>query len=426
MTATTLPNPASELKQVKSQAKQLLVDFPQETLRNSMIRTAGAKLSLVAESSTRAIGDQIEAVRQGVENLDSILAEMSQVQANVVQIDSSVGSVLQAAQGSAAELQQVAERTQALETHIEAIGGLLKTINKIADQTNLLALNATIEAARAGEAGRGFAVVASEVKELASTTKSANLEISTTLERIAEAVTSLSTGVIRTVETTERSMAATMTARERASSIGAQAERFGRQLHQSAETFRRLNQSSAAAGNEMQEINTISKTVSYLLELIAVHDRDSLDPLERLTPVVSESTFRALARFTQREPEYVLQDDDILISATDPRGVITFANNCFYDVAEYAPGELIGRPHNVIRHPDMPRTAFADLWAVIKAGKLWQGYVANRSKNGRRYWVKANVFPCYENGQIVGFISMRTKPDAAMVQKAIEAYRLVP
>ncbi|HWB08879.1 MAG TPA: methyl-accepting chemotaxis protein [Pirellulales bacterium] len=426
MTATTLAPPATELKQAKAQAKQLLVDFPQEALRNSMIQAAGAKLSLVAESSRRAIGDEIEAVRQSMANFDSILSGMSQVQANVGQIDANVGSVLQAAQGSAAELQQVAERTQTLETHIEAIGGLLKTINKIADQTNLLALNATIEAARAGEAGRGFAVVASEVKELASTTKSANLEISTTLERIAEAVASLSTGVTRTVKTTELSMAAIQTTRERASTIGAQTEGFARQLHESAATFRRLDQSSAAVENEVQEINTIGKTFSYLLELVAAQGGDHLDPLERLGPLLSESTFRAPRRFAQHEPEYVLRADDVLISATDTRGFITFANNCFYEIAEYEPGELVGRPHNVIRHPDMPKTAFADLWALIKAGKLWQGYVANRSKNGRRYWVKANVFPCYENGQIVGYISIRTKPDAAMVQRAVEAYRLVP
>lgn len=94
-------------------------------------------------------------------------------------------------------------------------------------------------------------------------------------------------------------------------------------------------------------------------------------------------------------------------------------------VAEYQPGELVGKPHNVIRHPDMPKTAFADLWAVIKTGKLWQGYVANHSRTGRRYWVKANVFACFENGKTVGYISIRTKPEPVLVKKAIEAYRLV-
>jgi len=80
----------------------------------------------------------------------------------------------------------------------------------------------------------------------------------------------------------------------------------------------------------------------------------------------------------------------------------------------------------VIRHPDMPKTAFADLWAVIQAGKTWQGYVKNRSQHGRGYWVKANVFPCFENGKIVGYISIRTKPNRARINQAIEAYRRVP
>ena len=74
----------------------------------------------------------------------------------------------------------------------------------------------------------------------------------------------------------------------------------------------------------------------------------------------------------------------------------------------------------------MPKTAFAELWAVIKAGEMWQGYVANRAKSGRRYWVKASVFPCFEKGRIIGYISIRTKPESDMIEKAIEAYRMVP
>jgi len=165
-----------------------------------------------------------------------------------------------------------------------------------------------------------------------------------------------------------------------------------------------------------------------LLELMAMQGVvcESMNPLERLLPLVEASSFRAPDRFTRPEQEYVMREDDILISATDTRGVITFANNCFYRVAEYEPGELVGQPHNVIRHPDMPRAAFADLWNTINSGKLWQGYVANRTKSGGVYWVKANVFPCYERGQIVGYLSIRTKPEAEFVRKAKDAYRLVP
>ncbi len=188
-----------------------------------------------------------------------------------------------------------------------------------------------------------------------------------------------------------------------------------------------LNRMDLVQENILQ-IDTIGKTFSYLLEMMVMQGvfTETINPLARLTPVVEASDFRAPEQFTQPESEYVLKNDDILISATDTKGKITFANNCFYQIAEYDPGTLVGAPHNVIRHPDMPKTAFADLGAVIKAGKIWQGYVANRSKHGRLYWVKATVFPCYENSEIVGYISIRTKPEPEMVAKAAGVYRLVP
>ena len=130
-------------------------------------------------------------------------------------------------------------------------------------------------------------------------------------------------------------------------------------------------------------------------------------------------------RFTAKEQEYTLTDKDILISSTDTRGVITFANQKFYEIAQYPMGALMGKPHNIIRHPDMPKTAFADLWNVIKSGKLWQGYVCNIGYHGRIYWVKATAFPCYSNGQIVGYLSVREKAEPEMIEKAKAAYRLV-
>jgi PAS domain S-box-containing protein len=180
--------------------------------------------------------------------------------------------------------------------------------------------------------------------------------------------------------------------------------------------------------NEIQELKTIGRTFHYIMQMMTRQGvlGDQADPLDRLQPLVEESEFSDHERFAVDEPEYVLEPQDILISATDPRGFITFANNIFCDVAEYAPEELVGKPHNVIRHPHMPRTAFADLWSTIQSGRLWQGYVANRSRSGRRYWVKANVFPCFDRNQLVGFISVRTKPDPSRIKAAIQAYRRLP
>ena len=319
---------------------------------------------MVAESSARTISSQTQAIRQSMSNFNEILDRMQLVQTNVQQIDTSVAAVVEEAQ----ELKRTNEQMDILDEHFTAIDGLIESVNEIADQTHLLSLNATIEAARAGEAGRGFTVVASEVKELSNTTKTANQEIRETLDRIVESVKALSSSVNLSVKKMQKSIAAVESSRESASSIKDETSRFGQQLQQLLENFHKLDESSMHAENESREVNTIGNTFSYLLELMAMQNvaTNSINPLERLLPVVEQSTFNAPKRFTRSEPEYVLKADDILISATDTRGVITFANNCFYEIAEYEPGELVGEPHNIIRHPDMPKTAFADLWSVIK------------------------------------------------------------
>ncbi|MEO2030657.1 MAG: methyl-accepting chemotaxis protein, partial [Planctomycetaceae bacterium] len=396
-------------------------------LRDVLIQTAGDKLTLVADSSSRSIDSQLRTIRQSSADFENILERTALVQSNVRQIDINVAKVVEQAGRSSEELGNVSDKMKALEDHFAAISGLVQTVNEIAGRTNLLALNATIEAARAGDAGRGFAVVANEVKELSATTKDANKEIGNTLDKIGDAIVDLSQSVEHSVQEMQDSIAAVSVTRENTSLINDEAAEFSKQLQASCENFRRLDQSAIEVENETREVSTIGKTFSYLVELMAMQhlSDDVIDPLERLLPVVRASKFRAPKRFIAQEPEYVLQDNDILISATDTKGKITFANNCFYEIAEYEPGELIGAPHNTIRHPDMPKTAFADLWAVIAQGKLWQGYVANRSKSGRLYWVKANVFPCFENRQVIGYISIRTKPQREEIERAVEAYRMV-
>ncbi len=427
MTTTQTPSQATELRRAKQQTDGSLVDFDEESLRNTLIQAAGKKLSFVADSSAKSVNAQIQAIRQSSADFENILERMGFVQTNIEQIYVNVGTMVEEAESSSDELEHVNKKMSALEKHFTAISGLVKTVSEIADQTKLLALNATIEAARAGEAGKGFAVVASEVKELSSTTKAANQEISVTLDKIGEAITDLSQSVALSVNRMQSSISAVAVTRKNALTIQQETNQFSKLLQTSCNNFRKLNESSIEVENETREVNTIGKTFSYLLEMMAMQENAfvTVDPLERLLPVVESSDFCDPERFAHCEREYVLREDDILISATDTLGKITFANNCFYEVAEYEPGELVGEPHNVIRHPDMPKTAFADLWAVIKTGRPWQGYVANQSRSGRTYWVKANVFPCFENKQIVGYLSIRTKPDRVAIEQAIEAYRLV-
>ncbi|MEQ9348900.1 MAG: methyl-accepting chemotaxis protein [Thalassospira sp.] len=108
--------------------------------------------------------------------------------------------------------------------------------------------------------------------------------------------------------------------------------------------------------------------------------------------------------------EVNLQEQDILFSRTDPNGKIIFANQPFVDISGFDENELFGAPHNIVRHPDMPKEAFANLWETIRNGRPWQGLVKNRTKAGDYYWVRANVTPTIADGQIQEFVSVRTKP----------------
>jgi len=120
--------------------------------------------------------------------------------------------------------------------------------------------------------------------------------------------------------------------------------------------------------------------------------------------------------------EVIFQEGEELVSTTDTRGVITYANEQFCHIAGFELNELVGKSHNIVRHPDMPKAAFKDLWDKLKAGKPWRGAVKNRCKDGRFYWVDAFVTPLYEQDELVGYQSVRTKLQSDYKQKAINAY----
>lgn len=123
--------------------------------------------------------------------------------------------------------------------------------------------------------------------------------------------------------------------------------------------------------------------------------------------------------------EVVFEAHEELVSTTDNRGVITYANAVFCRVAGYEPEELIGKNHNIVRHSDMPKAAFADMWMHLKADKAWRGAVKNRCKDGSFYWVDAFVTPVFENGVKVGYQSVRKKLKPAYRAQAEKLYARV-
>ena len=123
--------------------------------------------------------------------------------------------------------------------------------------------------------------------------------------------------------------------------------------------------------------------------------------------------------------EYVLKDHEAPTSKTDIHGNITYVNRDFINISGFSEDELVGSPQNIVRHPDMPVEAFADLWRTIRSGKAWTGLVKNRCKNGDHYWVEAHVAPIVENNEVVGYTSVRDKPSREQVRAADGAYRAI-
>ncbi|MBM7059433.1 PAS domain-containing protein [Pseudomonas sp. UL073] len=126
---------------------------------------------------------------------------------------------------------------------------------------------------------------------------------------------------------------------------------------------------------------------------------------------------------SQRERTFPAQQR--LISTTDLKGQITYCNDAFVEISGFSREELLRAPHNIVRHPDVPPAVFEHMWVTLKKGRPWMGIVKNRCKSGDHYWVNAYVTPIMENGQVVGFESVRIKPSAEQVRRAEALYRRI-
>ncbi|MDX8395852.1 MAG: PAS domain-containing protein [Mariprofundaceae bacterium] len=121
--------------------------------------------------------------------------------------------------------------------------------------------------------------------------------------------------------------------------------------------------------------------------------------------------------------EHTFDENEAIVSKTDTQGRLTYCNSIFLNISGFAEEELLGEPHNIVRHPDMPSAAFADLWQTLQSGKEWNGMVKNRTKDGGFYWVDARATPSFDaGGNIVGYMSVRRKPSRDQISQAESLY----
>ncbi len=128
--------------------------------------------------------------------------------------------------------------------------------------------------------------------------------------------------------------------------------------------------------------------------------------MERPTPIDEQYTF----------------EDGVIISDTDLKGIITYSNRKFCLIAGYHKSELMGKNHNIVRHPDMPKAAFKELWETLQKGESWTGTVKNLRKDGRYYWVYSYIAPILKEGEIIGYSAVRKPASSSEIEEAEELY----
>lgn len=155
-----------------------------------------------------------------------------------------------------------------------------------------------------------------------------------------------------------------------------------------------------------------------------MHLPDMTRPISGVCQEKSLRYFDGLSRIVYwTEEEVPFPEGRLIVSRTDTEGIITHANDAFVEMSGYTQDELIGAPHYILRHPDMPAVAFKGLWDDCHARNKWHGYVKNLRKDGAYYWVYATVVPNIRNGAVVGYTSVRRKPSRTEIDKLIPVYK---
>lgn len=396
-----------------------------------LIQNSGNELSTVIEKTKEDLSSQNNSLIKISENFQNLSSTMQQIHGNIKNVFQASDDNASKSTKSAEQVSNTNEAMKKLEDRFSSVQRSLRTIDSVSNQTNLLALNATIEAARAGDAGKGFAVVAEEVKELSKSTQKVNKEIQETIEEVWALISQLSKNLIEAHDLMNQTLKSSENTKLVTQSILNLSNSMQNEIKKTKGQVDGIGQSVEKSSLQINEISVIGMTFSSIISLLKLEGvfEKLDDPLEPLEPMAAASTYFNENRFKSSEAsnEIILGDDDIIISITDPKGIISFANNYFVKISEYSKEELLGTPHNILRHPDMPKSAFKYLWDTIQGKKMWQGYVKNKSKSGKFYWVKATAFPMIDQyGQIKGYISLRTKPSRQAVQRAAEIYKRLP
>jgi len=358
-------------------------------------------------TSIQSIATAIQGVANNATKAMDMMKESEQITQN---ISSDAEKGMDKMDNMKTIVSESATDVKSLAKELVKVDNMTGFITQIAEQTNLLALNAAIEAARAGDVGRGFAVVADEVRRLAENSKKG-------AEDISQLITSLKDSSNKTTESIEKGNGLVTESYDMVTNI--------------LKSIKDIAASITEVVAQMQEISAATEEVSSGTEEATAAGEEILSVaqtnLKSFEQIVEAKTQEAkVLKNAQTATQTLAEVTDVLdkstiISFTDYDGMITYMNDFFLDVARYPSEELMGQSHRILKSGWHDPSLFDALWKTISGGKMFQGYVRNRAKDGSIYWVKTAISPTFdENNNIKGYVGVRTTITELMVLTGVE------
>ncbi|QLH06867.1 methyl-accepting chemotaxis protein [Nitrosopumilus ureiphilus] len=297
-----------------------------------------------------------------------------------------------------------------LATELAKVDNMTGFITQIAEQTNLLALNAAIEAARAGDVGRGFAVVADEVRRLAENSKKG-------AEDISELISSLKDSSDKTTDSIEKGNSVVQDAYDVITNILASIKDIATSITEVVSQMQEISAATEQVSSGTEEATAASEEILSVAQTNLKSFEEIVIAKDKETQTLHDanSSAKTLAEITD------VLDTSAIVSITDIDGMINYMNKFFLDVARFPTEELMGESHRILKSGWHDPGLFDLLWKTISGGKMFQGYVRNRAKDGSIYWVKTAISPTYdENHNIKGYVGVRTPITELMVMIGVE------
>ena len=297
-----------------------------------------------------------------------------------------------------------------LASELAKVDNMTGFITTIAEQTNLLALNAAIEAARAGDVGRGFAVVADEVRRLAENSKKG-------AEDISQLIGSLKSSSDKTTESIEKGNVVVQDAYDVITNILASIKDITTSITEVVSQMQEISAATEEVSSGTEEATAASEEILSVAQTNLKSFEEIVIAKDNEAKVLSgaNAAAKTLAEITD------VLDTSTIVSITDADGMINYMNKFFLDVARFPSEELMGESHRLLKSGWHDKGVFELLWKTISGGKMFQGYVRNKAKDGSIYWVKTAISPTYdENHTIKGYVGVRTPITELMVMLGIE------